>query len=145
MEVRPPSFYNGTANIFLQSSSLNFSPSFFTLHYIFCWSASAILSYIRYMYTPTAFRIATTFNADLSKWNTAAVITLHWSTSTAYLHISFASVFISAVHFVLLCLFTQSHPFLFFYMYIPLKFSYVQHLKKLINSMQISQSGTRQR
>ena len=97
------------------------------------------------MYTPTAFRIATTFNADLSKWNTAAVITLHWSTSTAYLHLSFASVFISAVHFVLLCLFTQSHPFLFFYMYIPLKFSYVQHLKKLINSMQISQSGTRQR
>jgi surface protein len=37
----------------------------------------------RHRHPPTAFKTASAFNADLSKWNTAAVTNMQYSTSTS--------------------------------------------------------------
>jgi len=92
-----------TAKVTTMQSSTSTSPSFFccplcgsfslefclfTLPVAFFFLVFSIFFFfglfqqIRHRHPPTAFQYATVFNADISKWNTTAVTTMHLSTST---------------------------------------------------------------
>jgi len=82
------SFDSSTPNLYLFVFLINclfleslwFSNNFGFLFFSCSGSTSTALTY-----TPTAFRYATKFNADISKWDTARVTTMYQSTSNFHL------------------------------------------------------------
>ena len=69
MQVRPLHLFVSVVPWFFHLNSVHSLPLLF-------------LTFSRFRHPPTAFQSAGAFNADISKWNTGAVTTMRYSTST---------------------------------------------------------------
>ena len=89
---------------FFHLNSVHSLPLLFILRFL------NFIYFPRHRHPPTAFYSASAFNADLSKWNTAAVTNMGQSTSTAPSCVCCCFFHLNSVHSLFLLLFSQFFP-----------------------------------